>query len=49
MDNVGYEWFDFHDECKSMKWENISRLMAKLTEEMDNYDYFMALIDMETV
>ena len=20
-------WFDFHGECKNMKWENLSRLV----------------------
>lgn len=49
MDDVNYEWFDFHRECKSMKWENISKLLEKLTPDMENFDYFMALIDTSDV
>jgi hypothetical protein len=26
-ENVQYTWFDFHGECKNMKWENLSRLL----------------------
>ena len=44
-----YEWFDFHGECKGMKWENISRLIAKLLNELECYDYFMALIEATNV
>jgi len=33
-------WFDFHAECKNMKYENISILLDKITHEMDNYGYF---------
>ena len=25
---VEYVWFDFHGECKKMKWENLSKLVA---------------------
>ncbi len=42
---MDYEWFDFHEECKKMKWENISKLMSRLTSEIECYDYFMALIE----
>ena len=24
--NVKYVWFDFHHECRNMKWENLSKL-----------------------
>lgn len=26
-DNVHYTWFDFHSECKKMKYENLSKLV----------------------
>lgn len=29
-DDVFYEWFDFHSECRGMKFENVSRLVDKL-------------------
>jgi hypothetical protein len=25
---IAYTWFDFHGECKKMKWENLSKLVA---------------------
>ena len=31
-DAVFYEWFDFHSECRGMKFENVSRLVDKLDE-----------------
>ncbi len=44
-DSVGYEWFDFHSECKNMKWENMSKLIAALASEIECFDYFMALVE----
>jgi len=32
--NISYVWFDFHGECKKMKWENLSKLVAIVKEEM---------------
>ena len=29
-DDVLFEWFDFHAECRGMKFENVSRLVSKL-------------------
>lgn len=29
-DGVFFEWFDFHAECRGMKFENVSRLVSKL-------------------
>ena len=26
-DNIHYTWFDFHSECKNMKYENLSKLV----------------------
>lgn len=33
-------WFDFHAECKNMKYENISILLDKVSHELENYGYF---------
>ncbi|KAL3467513.1 SacI homology domain-containing protein [Aspergillus heterothallicus] len=27
---LGFEWFDFHNECRGMKFENVSRLVDRL-------------------
>jgi len=44
-DKLFYEWFDFHGECKKMKWENLSKLIAKIADQVDKQDYFMAKLD----
>lgn len=33
-------WFDFHAECKNMKYENLSKLLDQTSKELDNYGYF---------
>ena len=40
--NLNYVWFDFHGECKKMKWENLSKLVDICKDELENYGYFMA-------
>ena len=45
LDNVGYVWFDFHEECKKMRWENIGKLIAKIEPDMNEFGYFSALVD----
>lgn len=40
-----YTWFDFHSECKEMKWENLSKLVDICKEELANYGYFMAQLN----
>jgi len=37
-------WFDFHGECKNMKWENLSKLVDKVQAELNSYGHFMAEI-----
>jgi len=37
-------WFDFHGECKNMKWENLSKLVDQVQKELDSYGHFMAEI-----
>ena len=36
---LGLEWFDFHNECRGMKFENVSRLVHKLQTTLDEYGY----------
>ena len=39
--SLKYVWFDFHGECKKMKWENLSKLVKIVKEDMDGYGHFM--------
>jgi len=39
--SLNYVWFDFHGECKKMKWENLSKLVNICKEEMENYGHFV--------
>lgn len=36
---ISYEHFDFHKECAGMKYENISKLVAALREQFEQYGY----------
>jgi hypothetical protein len=40
--SIEYTWFDFHGECKNMKWENLSKLVAEVKEQITDYGHFMA-------
>lgn len=33
-------WFDFHHECKNMKYENLAKLLDMIAKEVENYGYF---------
>ncbi|EMD41635.1 hypothetical protein CERSUDRAFT_128571 [Gelatoporia subvermispora B] len=35
-----YEYFDFHNECKNMRWDRISVLIAKLEDDLVRQGYF---------
>ena len=35
--DLNYTWFDFHGECKKMKWENLSKLVDIVKEELTTY------------
>lgn len=45
MDKIHYTWFDFHHECRKMKWENIGKLIEEIKPQMNEMDYFMASLD----
>lgn len=36
---LGLEWFDFHNECRGMKFENVSRLVHRLETTLDDFGY----------
>lgn len=38
-------WFDFHHECRKMKWNNISKLVDLIKEQLDTFDHFQAKLD----
>lgn len=33
------EWFDFHNECRGMKFENVSRLVDRVKETLSEFGY----------
>lgn len=33
------EWFDFHNECRGMKFENVSRLVDRVKETLNDFGY----------
>ncbi len=39
---INYTWFDFHGECKKMKWENLRKLIAVIDQQLQSYGHFMA-------
>lgn len=34
---LDFEWFDFHQACRGMKFENVSLLLSLLREQLENY------------
>jgi len=41
---IRYVWFDFHQECKKMKYENLSRLLTMIETETSTMGMFEAII-----
>lgn len=39
---MSYTWFDYHAECKGMKFENIGKLVDEIKTKIESHDYFMA-------
>ena len=37
LEDVQFDWFDFHAECRGMKFENVSRLVDKLENTIKKY------------
>jgi len=44
-DKIFYVWFDFHHECKKMRWENLSKLIDMVKEKVNNFGHFLAKLD----
>ncbi|EPQ61008.1 hypothetical protein GLOTRDRAFT_53684 [Gloeophyllum trabeum ATCC 11539] len=40
LPDVRYEYFDFHTECRHMRWERISLLIEKLQSDLTKNGYF---------
>ena len=38
---LNYVWFDFHSECKKMKWENLSKLIDIMSDQINEYGNFI--------
>lgn len=43
--SVRYEPFDFHAECRHMKWERLSILIDRVAHDQDEMGYFLLLRD----
>ncbi|OQR96909.1 phosphatidylinositide phosphatase SAC1 [Thraustotheca clavata] len=39
---ITYVWFDFHHECRNMKWSNLSKLMDQVGDCFSKYNWFEA-------
>jgi len=35
LHDVKYEYFDFHAECRNMRWDRISVLVDQIKEDVD--------------
>lgn len=35
LPNVKYQYFDFHNECRKMRWDRISVLVDKMKDDID--------------
>ncbi|KAF5384682.1 hypothetical protein D9757_006227 [Collybiopsis confluens] len=40
LPDVRYQYFDFHTECKNMRWDRISLLLDKLQADLQKQGYF---------
>jgi len=36
-EKVPFEWFDFHDACRGMRFENVALLLQTLSEKLENF------------
>lgn len=39
--NFSLVWFDFHHECRKMKWHNLSKLQHQVQPALDQYGYYL--------
>lgn len=47
--NVRFESFDFHHECRKMRWDRLSLLMEKIDQEETSFDFFHLSADGSTI
>uniref|UniRef100_A0A1B6FDT6 Phosphatidylinositol-3-phosphatase SAC1 n=1 Tax=Cuerna arida TaxID=1464854 RepID=A0A1B6FDT6_9HEMI len=45
LPDIRYESFDFHHECRKMRWDRLSMLIDRLAHEQDEFGYFLLLRD----
>ena len=39
--NIFYEPFDFHQECRKMRWDRLGILMDRLSQYQEQFSYFL--------
>lgn len=44
MPGVRYEYFDFHNECRKMRWDRISVLVEKMKDDLERHGYLTSTI-----
>ncbi|CDJ44831.1 SAC1 phosphoinositide phosphatase, putative, partial [Eimeria tenella] len=42
--NVSHTWFDFHAECKNMRWDRLSKLLHQLQQQIDSQGSLRVLL-----
>ncbi len=42
-ERLRYVWFDFHHECRRMRYDNLSKLMNQLHDDLHNFGAFVQL------
>lgn len=40
LENIRYEFFDFHSACKGQKFENLELLTSKISDVVENFKFF---------
>lgn len=45
MNSYRYECFDFHAECRRLRWDRLSILIDRLAHEQDEFGYFLLTRD----
>ncbi|ESK98224.1 phosphoinositide phosphatase [Moniliophthora roreri MCA 2997] len=48
LPQVRYQYFDFHTECKNMRWDRISVLVDKVQDDLQKYGYLHVSADQPT-
>lgn len=43
--NIRYESFDFHHECRKMRWDRLSILLDRVAQDQEEFGYFLRLRD----